>query len=57
MLPILDLPQVNLLEEVCKDEEACYYSLELVTLNRLFAIAKKRLSVNKLQLEYLLSFN
>ncbi|WP_207497246.1 hypothetical protein [Aridibaculum aurantiacum] len=57
MLPLLDLPQVSLLADVCNEEVFCYTRYELRAINRMILVTKKKLSINELQLEYLLSFN
>ncbi len=57
LLPLLDLPQVILLAEVCNEEANEYSPSELEAVNWMIMEAKKNLSLNELQLEYLLSFN
>lgn len=57
LLRVLDLSQVSILEEVCNEEAARFTSIELTAIYRMIRTTKKRLSLNELQLEYLLSFN
>lgn len=57
MLPLLAASEMDLLLEVCAEEADRYPSYELVAINRMVVVSKKKLTQNEVQLEYLLSFN
>jgi hypothetical protein len=52
-----DLPELDLLTGLVKEEAALYTAIELKDIQALIAVAQKERANNELQLEYLLSFN
>jgi hypothetical protein len=52
-----DLPELELLAGLVKEEASLYTSIELKDIHALIAVAKTERANNELQLEYLLSFN
>jgi hypothetical protein len=57
MLPLLDANELDVLLEVCTEETNRYAPYEFVAINRMILVSKKKLAINEVQMEYLLSFN